>query len=70
MELTLTEVKNHVKFIIDNNLRLESEGKKPIAVNLISEAGIGKSTLVEDIAKELDANYVKLNLAQITETGD
>lgn len=70
MELSLKELKPIIKFIIENNKRLEDEGKTPVAVNIISEAGIGKSSIVEDIAKEYDCNYVKLNLAQISEQGD
>ena len=70
MELSLKELKPIIKFIIENNKRLEDEGKTPVAVNIISEAGIGKSSIVEDIAKEYDCNYVKLNLAQISEIGD
>lgn len=70
MELTLSEVKPIIKYIVKNNDNLTEQGKARVAVNLCSEAGIGKSTIVEDIAKELDANYVKLALAQITETGD
>lgn len=70
MDLTLKELKPIIKFMIENNKRLEDEGKNPIAINIISEAGIGKSSIVEEIAKETNSNYVKLALAQITEIGD
>jgi len=70
MELTLSEVKPLIKYIIRNNERIQDEGKIPKAINIISEAGIGKSETIEQIAKELDYNFVKINLAQTTETGD
>lgn len=70
MELTLSEVKTLIKYIIKNNERLQEEGKVPKPIDLIAEAGIGKSAIIEQIADELDYNYVKLPLAQITETGD
>lgn len=70
MDFTLSELRPIVEFIIKNNNRLEKENKPLTAINICSEAGIGKSTFVEDIAKSMDANYVKLALAQITETGD
>ena len=70
MDLTLKELKPILKFMIENNKRLEDEGKNPIAINIVSEAGIGKSSIVEEIAKESDSNYIKLALAQITEIGD
>ncbi len=70
MELTLKELKPLLKYIINNNDALQEQGKSPVAVNITADAGIGKSSIVEEIAKEIDANYVKLALAQITETGD
>ena len=70
MELTLSELKPLIKYMIRNNERLQSEGKTPKAIDVISEAGIGKSSIIEQIAYELDYNYVKLPLAMITETGD
>lgn len=70
MELTLNELKPVVELIIKRNSALQDAGDDAIAINICSEAGIGKSTFVEDLAKEFDYNYVKLALAQITETGD
>ena len=70
MDFNINEIKPIIKFIIKNNERLQEEGKDPVAIDLVSEAGIGKSSIVQQIAEEIDANYVKLALAQITETGD
>lgn len=70
MELTLSELKPLLKYTIRNNERLQEEGKVPKAIDIISEAGIGKSSIIEQIASELNYNYVKLPLAMITETGD
>lgn len=70
MELTLKELKPLLKYIINNNDTLEAKGITPVSVNIISDAGIGKSSIIEEIAREFDANYVKLSLAQLTESGD
>lgn len=70
MELTLKETTNIIKYIIKNNNELESIGQSGIAINICGSAGLGKSAIVEQIAKELDSNLIKLNLAQITEPGD
>lgn len=70
MELTLSTLKPILKYIIQNNQRLESEGKRPVAVNIVGHAGLGKSEIIEDLAKELDYNYIKMNLAQLSEMGD
>ena len=56
--------------MIRNNEWLQSIGKTPKAIDIISDAGIGKSSIIEQVASELDYNYIKLPLAMITETGD
>lgn len=70
MELTIKEVKPILKHIIDNNIKLEEKGIHPIACELVGLAGCAKTALVEEIAKEYDANYVKLVLSQMSEVGE
>ena len=70
MELTLAEVKPIIKYIINNNKELQEKGQLPIAVNICGEAGIGKTSIIEQIAQEINANFVKLNLSQISEPSD
>ena len=70
MQLTLSETKSIIKYIIDNNKKLQDKGDYPIAINICGEAGIGKSAILEQIAVENNSNFIKLNLAQITEPGD
>lgn len=70
MELTLKELKPILKHIINNNDELEKAGKLRVAVNICGEAGWGKSQLVEEVANEIGANFVKLSLPMISETGD
>lgn len=70
MELTLKEVKPILKYIIENNDRLEEQGTKKISIAVQGLAGIGKTNVIEQIANEYDTNFIKINLAQITEPGD
>ena len=70
MELTLSEVKPIIKYIIENNERLEEKGQKKISIAIEGCAGVGKTSMLEQIAREFDANFIKINLAQITEPGD
>ena len=71
MELTLTEIKPILKHIIDTNFKQQEEfGRIPLGVDIKGHCGIGKSEVVEQLAKEYDANFVKLNLAMMCETGD
>ena len=71
MELTLTEIKPILKHIIDTNFKQQEHfGRIPLGVDIKGHCGIGKSEVVEQLAKEYDANFVKLNLAMMCETGD
>lgn len=70
MELTIEEVTKHIKFIINNNRILQDSGRLPIAVNVVGEAGVGKTSCIEQIANELDCNFIKLNLSQISDPSD
>lgn len=70
MELTLKELKPLLKYIISNNDTLEEKGKLRTAINICGEAGYGKSQIVEEIANEIGANFIKLSLSMISETGD
>lgn len=66
MELTLSEVKPIIKYIIENNKILQEKGEYPISVNLQSEAGIGKSQSIRDLAKEIGYTFVQINTSNMT----
>lgn len=68
--LNTTELKDFVNHIVNNNRYLQSNGKMPVAVAVEGEAGIGKTSTILEIGKELGLDVVKLNLAQIEEIGD
>ena len=69
-EMTLNEFKEVFAYLLDNNKHLEDNNLRPIAVGVEGEAGIGKTTLIEDIAKERGMTMCKVNLAQLEEIGD
>ena len=70
VNLNIDECKNFVNHIIKNNRFLQEGNKNPVAVEIVGESGIGKTSAVLDLAKENELNFVKLNLAQIEELGD
>lgn len=70
MEFTLKEIKPILKYIIENNETLEKNGQKKISIAIEGSAGQGKTAIIEQIAHEYNANFIKINLAQITEQGD
>lgn len=70
VNLNTDELKAFIGHIVKNNQQIQTEGKIPVAVNIEGEAGIGKTTTILQIGKELGLDVVKLNLAQIEELGD
>ena len=69
-EITLNEFKEVFTYLLNNNKHLEDSNLRPIAIGVEGEAGIGKTTLIEDIAKERGMTMCKVNLAQLEEIGD
>ena len=69
-ELTLGEFEKILDYMINNNHRLIDNGDTPIAVNIEGEAGIGKTSIVEAVARRKQMTFVKVNLSQIEETAD
>ncbi len=69
-EMTISEFTGVFNYLLDNNKALQDSGLSPIAIGLEGEAGIGKTTVVEDIAKKRGMSFCKLNLSQLEEVGD
>lgn len=69
-EITIQEFKGILKYIIDNNEQLVAQNKPKVTVEILGGMGIGKTSAIEQIAKEKGMNFVKINLAQSEELGD
>ena len=70
VNLNIDELKGFVNHIIENNRFLQKENKPPVAIEVVGESGIGKTSTIVELAKENNLDFVKLNLAQIEELGD
>lgn len=70
VNLNIDDLKGFVNHVISNNRFLQEQGKPPVAIEVLGESGIGKTSTVVELAKENNLNFVKLNLAQIEELGD
>lgn len=69
-EIKMDEVNRLINYTIDNGFKLQEKGKMPIAVSLEATAGIGKTSIVRQIAEDRNMTFVKINLAQLDEPGD
>ena len=70
VNLNIEELDSFVGHIIENNRFLQKENKLPVAIEVVGESGIGKTSAVMQMAKKHELDFVKLNLAQIEELGD
>lgn len=68
--ITLDEFKDICNYLLDNNKRLIDEGKNPTAIACQGDAGMGKTSLIQQIAEERGMTFVKLNLSELEETSD
>lgn len=68
--ITLDEFKNICNYLLDNNKRLIDEGKNPTAVGIVGLAGVGKTSVIQQIANDRGMTFVKLNLSEIEEISD
>jgi nucleoside-triphosphatase THEP1 len=70
VQLNVEELKNFIKHMVKNNQHIQSEGKVPVAINIEGDAGLGKTSAIMQLGKEMGMNVVKLNLSQLEELGD
>lgn len=70
VNLNIDELKGFLQHIITTNRKLQGENKKPVAVEVVGDSGIGKTSTILQVAQESGLDLVKLNLAQIEEIGD
>jgi len=66
----MDDVKRLVNYTIDNNMTLQENGEVPIAISLEANAGIGKTSILRQIAEERGMKVTKLDLHQMEEAGD
>lgn len=71
VEFDLSQVKDIIRYIIRvNRENREKNIHKKVAVEMIGDAGLGKTSAALQLAKEMGMELCKLNLAQIEEIGD
>ena len=70
VQLNVEELKGFIRHMVANNQYIQSQGKVPVAINIEGDAGLGKTSAIMQLGKELNMDVVKLNLSQIEELGD
>jgi tetraacyldisaccharide-1-P 4'-kinase len=62
VNLNIDDLKGFMNHIINNNRFLQGSGKLPVAVEVVGESGIGKTSTIVDLAKEHNLNFVKYSI--------
>ena len=70
VQLNVEELKSFIKHMVTNNQVIQKDGKVPVAINIEGDAGLGKTSAIMQLGKELNMQVVKLNLSQLEELGD
>lgn len=70
VSLNTGELKEFVKQIMNNNRHIQAKGLTPVAINVEGEHGLGKTTVISQIAKEEGLDFVKINVSQLDELSD
>ena len=70
VQLNAEELKGFISHMVKNNQHIQAPGKVPVAVNIEGDAGLGKTSAIMQLGKELNMQVVKLNLSQLEELGD
>ena len=66
-ELDVAEVKDFMRHIIKNNRLLQAKGKIPLSVEICGPAGLGKTSIANQLGEELGLDVVCLSLTQLGE---
>jgi hypothetical protein len=72
-KINIDECKNIITHVVNTNKSLQAKGLAPVALNVVGPAGLGKTSVAEQVGSELGMkpeNTVTLNLSTLDEIGD
>jgi MoxR-like ATPase len=65
-----TETYNLLKSLIESNDKIINGGGLPVSISVVGVHGIGKTTIIRELASDMGRDFFKLNLSQITEPSE
>lgn len=70
IQLAPLELVEFLSDIIEINIKNQNSGYDSVAVSITGHAGLGKTSIVSQVAKAKGMHFIKQNLAQLQEVGD
>jgi midasin (ATPase involved in ribosome maturation) len=70
VNLNTKELKDFMRHMINNNREIQTRGLTPVAINIVGDHGLGKTTVIQQLAQEEGLDFVKINIAQLDELSD
>lgn len=68
--MNINEIRETILHVLNNNDYLSKRGKKKTTLCIEGPSGIGKTSIIEQIAAEHSLHFVKKNLGEIEETSE
>ena len=65
-----TETYNLLKQLIESNDKIIANKGLPVSISVVGVHGIGKTTVIRELANDMGRDFFKLNLSQITEPSE
>lgn len=65
-----SETYNLLKNLIESNDKIIANGGVPVSMSVVGPHGIGKTSIIRELANDLQRDFYKLNLSQITEPSE
>ena len=70
MDLNGQQLKDLIKHYVHTNKVLHAQNKPAVSISIVGPAGIGKTSIEEQVGAELGMKVVKIDLGQLEELGD
>ena len=68
--MNIIDMQSLISYTIENNKKLATKRKSPIAINVIGESGIGKTDAIRQVCSNLNMQFIEIDLSGREDVGD
>jgi len=70
VKMNVSEVRDLLTFIVENNKKLVGIGELPISLNIKGPSGVGKTSVIKQVFEKMEMPMIKKNLSQIDDLSE